>query len=68
MRFPKGKKIKQGDFVIDSAKEDVPSGREARLAAKERAMRRTKINAELLNDESNDLVPDVRKAEVQYKV
>ncbi|XP_073141469.1 uncharacterized protein [Henckelia pumila] len=30
-------------------------------------MRRTKINAELLNDENNDLVPDIRKAEVQYK-
>ncbi|XP_073065792.1 uncharacterized protein [Primulina eburnea] len=67
VRFPKGKKIKQGDYVIDSAIEDVPSGKEARLAAQDRAMRRTKINAELLNDENNDLVPDIRKAEVQYK-
>ncbi|KZV22761.1 hypothetical protein F511_05393, partial [Dorcoceras hygrometricum] len=67
VRFPKGKKIKQGDYVLDSANEDVRRGREARLAAKERAMRRTKINAELLNDESNDLVPDIRKAEVQYE-
>ncbi|XP_075501820.1 uncharacterized protein LOC142539933 [Primulina tabacum] len=67
VRFPKDEKIKQGDYVIDSVDDDVSSGKEARLAARNRAMRRTKINAELLNDESNGLVPDIRKAEVQYK-
>ncbi|PIM97569.1 putative protein involved in protein-protein interaction, contains polyproline-binding GYF domain [Handroanthus impetiginosus] len=67
VRFPKGKKSKQGDYVTESVGEDIPSWKDPRLAARDRAIRRNTITAELLNDENNDLVPDIRKAEVQYK-
>ncbi|KAK6156849.1 hypothetical protein DH2020_011097 [Rehmannia glutinosa] len=67
VRFPKGKKLKQGDYVTDSLGEDIPSWKNPRLAATDRAIRRNKITAELLNDENNDFEPDIRKAEVQYK-
>lgn len=68
MRFPKGKKVKQGDYVTDSLGEDAASQKAARLAARDRAVRRTNITTELLNDEINDSVPDISKAEVRYKV
>ncbi|KAG8368679.1 hypothetical protein BUALT_Bualt15G0070800 [Buddleja alternifolia] len=67
VRFPKGKKLKQGDVVTDLFGEDVTSRKDARLAATDRAMRRNKITAELLNDENIDLGTDIKKAEVEYK-
>ncbi|KAI3445729.1 hypothetical protein Pfo_002394 [Paulownia fortunei] len=66
VRFPKGKKLKQGDYVTDSLGADIPSWKDPRLAARDRATRRNMITAELLNDENNDFVPDIRKAEVRY--
>lgn len=67
MRFPKGKKLKQGDYVIESASEDIPGWRNPRLAAQHRTAHRNSITAELLNDENN-VVNDIRRAEVQYEV
>ncbi|KAK9286794.1 hypothetical protein L1049_015199 [Liquidambar formosana] len=54
VRFPKGKKVKPGVEVVDTAKPvDGPSDRmEPRLAAKERAKRRNQITAELFCDDS----------------
>ncbi|KAL3814415.1 hypothetical protein ACJIZ3_015683 [Penstemon smallii] len=68
VRFPKGKKLKQGDYVPVSKGEDVISNmKDARLISRERAMRRSKITTELLNDEITENAPDIRKAEVKYK-
>ncbi|KAK4438191.1 hypothetical protein Salat_0153300 [Sesamum alatum] len=67
VRFPKGKKVKQGDYVTDSLGEEIPSWKDPRLAARDRSIRRSKITAELLDDENNDLLPDIRKAEVRYE-
>lgn len=67
VRFPKGKKVKQGDHVLEPS-EELPGWKDPRLAAKDRAIRRNKFTSELLNDESNDFVSDVRKAEVEYEV
>lgn len=53
--------------MTDSFGEDIPSWKDPRLAARDRASRRNKITAELLNDENNDFVPNIQKAEVQYK-
>lgn len=65
--------MKQGDYVTDPLGENIPSGKDPRLAARDRAVRRNKITEELfnekfLNDENYGFVPDVRKAEVQYQV
>ncbi|KAL2537042.1 CD2-binding protein-related [Forsythia ovata] len=68
VRFPKGKKVKSGDYVFeDSLSKDVPNWSDPRLAAKERTMRRSKIAEELLDDENRDFLPDITKAEVHYK-
>ncbi|KAL3620930.1 hypothetical protein CASFOL_035842 [Castilleja foliolosa] len=66
-KFPKGKKIKQGDYVMDSSGGEIPSWKDARSAASIRAVRRNKVPPELINVENTDLVPDVKKVEVQYK-
>ncbi|GFP98695.1 cd2 antigen cytoplasmic tail-binding protein 2 [Phtheirospermum japonicum] len=65
-KFPKGKKIK-GEYVIDSLGGEIPCWKDPRSAASVRAVRRKDVPPELLNVENTDLVPDVRKAEVQYK-
>ncbi|KAL7157169.1 hypothetical protein ABFS83_02G059800 [Erythranthe nasuta] len=67
VRFPKGKKVQQGDYVKNSLGEDTAIKKKALLAAKDRAVRRSNITPELLDDEYKDFVPDVRKAEVHYK-
>ncbi|XP_051147199.1 uncharacterized protein LOC127262527 [Andrographis paniculata] len=67
VRFPKGKKLKQGDYVTESAAEVIPGYKDPRLAAKDRATRRNKITEELLNDEHSDYTNNIRKAEVHYK-
>ncbi|KAL6494570.1 hypothetical protein OROGR_031370 [Orobanche gracilis] len=67
VRFPKGKKINQGDHMVDSLVEDIPRWKDPKSAASDRAVRRSIITAGLLRDEHNDLFPDIRKAEVQYK-
>ncbi|XP_059309458.1 uncharacterized protein LOC132060432 [Lycium ferocissimum] len=67
VRFPKGKKVKQGDNTVDG-REDKPSGwRDPRLAAKERSVRRNQITAELLDEENEGEVADISRAEVEYE-
>ncbi|XP_009628293.1 uncharacterized protein LOC107759438 [Nicotiana tabacum] len=66
VRFPKGKKVKQGDNTIEG-REDLPSGwRDPRLAAKERSVRRNQITAELLDEENEGEIADISRAEVEY--
>lgn len=69
LRFPKGKKLKQGDQVPVVQKpdeeEDVQPETEAQIAARERALRR-KMNT--LIEEDTDMLHDISVAEVQYKV
>lgn len=68
VRFPKGKKAKQGDTTIDGC-EDKPSGRtDPRNAAKERSARRNQITAELLDEENEGEIADISRAEVEYEV
>ncbi|KAL8097491.1 uncharacterized protein LOC141686862 [Apium graveolens] len=68
VRFPKGKKVKQGDQVPVIQKpdeeEDVQPETEAQIAARERALRR-KMNTPI--EEDTDMLHDISVAEVQYK-
>ncbi|KAL8521106.1 hypothetical protein ACS0TY_011595 [Phlomoides rotata] len=64
VRFPKGKKVKQGDYVVDP--ENIPSGEGFRVAAKDRAILRNKIPKELFDGYSG-FVPDVKAVEVKYQ-
>ncbi|CAN4090340.1 unnamed protein product [Withania somnifera] len=67
VRFPKGKKVKQNDNTIDGH-EDKPSGcRDPRAAAKERAERRKQITKELIDEENEDEIADISRAEVEYE-
>ncbi|KAG5608668.1 hypothetical protein H5410_019949 [Solanum commersonii] len=67
VRFPKGKKVKQGDNTIDG-REDKPSGRtDPRTAAKERSVRRNQITVELLDEENEGEIADISRAEVEYE-
>ncbi|KAK3414159.1 hypothetical protein EUGRSUZ_I02666 [Eucalyptus grandis] len=71
VRFPKGKKVKPGDeaavkrpVVEDKAPSDA---KDARLAAKERASRRSQITAELFSEDSRGGANDISSAEVAYE-
>lgn len=72
MRFPKGKKVKQGDYVIDAVGEDIPVPKNPRLVARDRAVVRNKFEKQLAEEytdaETFGFATDVRKAEVQYQV
>lgn len=72
MRFPKGKKVKPGDeVVVDKGKavDDGPSDlADPRLAAKERANRRSLMTFELCSEESRGIINDISAAEETYKV
>ncbi|KAI5602878.1 hypothetical protein BDE02_01G183100 [Populus trichocarpa] len=66
VRFPKGKKVKSGDEIVDRSKagEEGPSERkDPRLAAKERAILRNEITAQIFSEDTND--PSA--AEVAYE-
>ncbi|XP_057803989.1 uncharacterized protein LOC131019456 isoform X2 [Salvia miltiorrhiza] len=72
VRFPKGKKVKQVDYVKDATpEEDIPVAKDPRLAARNRAVSRSKIEKVLAEDytdaETFGFATDVRKAEVQYQ-
>ncbi|KAF3660358.1 hypothetical protein FXO37_13528 [Capsicum annuum] len=68
VRFPKGKKAKQGDNTIDGY-EDKPSRlTDARAAAKERLERRNQIKRELIDEEIEGEIADISRAEVEYEV
>ncbi|XP_039157883.1 CD2 antigen cytoplasmic tail-binding protein 2 isoform X1 [Eucalyptus grandis] len=71
VRFPKGKKVKPGDeaavkrpVVEDKGPSDA---KDARLAAKERASRRSQITAELFSEDSRGGANDISSAEVAYE-
>nr|GMD92840.1 CD2 antigen cytoplasmic tail-binding protein 2 isoform X2 [Ipomoea batatas] len=67
VRFPKGKKLKRGDYVVDG-KEELPSGwKDPRLAAKERAMRRSQITADLLDEGNRGMIHNIALAEEAYE-
>ncbi|PHU17184.1 hypothetical protein BC332_12879 [Capsicum chinense] len=67
VRFPKGKKAKQGDNTIDGC-EDKPSRlTDARAAAKERLERRNQIKRELIDEEIEGEIADISRAEVEYE-
>ncbi|KAG5229221.1 CD2 antigen cytoplasmic tail-binding protein [Salix suchowensis] len=66
VRFPKGKKVKTGDETVDRSKaeEEGPSERkDPRLAAKERALLRNEITAQIFCEDTND----ASAAEVAYE-
>ncbi|GMP39025.1 hypothetical protein CsSME_00010030 [Camellia sinensis var. sinensis] len=70
VRFPKGKKAKPGNEKVDVWKpsEDLTSEQvDARNAAKERAMQRNQITAELLSEENRGMLHDISAAEVRYE-
>ncbi|XP_059648066.1 uncharacterized protein LOC132294287 [Cornus florida] len=70
VRFPKGKKVKPGVEVVDLRAEDGPSSKlkDPRLAAKDRATRRSKMTTELFSEENRGMLPEISAAEVQYEV
>ncbi|KAK7412132.1 hypothetical protein VNO78_03580 [Psophocarpus tetragonolobus] len=72
VRFPKGKKVKTEDEVVD--KENVEEGKVdlmnpqiAAKAAKERAKHRNKITAELFSEGTGGIINDLSAAEVTYE-
>ncbi|KAL3538632.1 hypothetical protein ACH5RR_001998 [Cinchona calisaya] len=69
IRFPKGKKVKTGDYVVDDQhKEDGPVRlQDPQLVAKERRKRRSQMAADLLEEENRGMLPDITRAEVQYE-
>ncbi|XP_047318436.1 CD2 antigen cytoplasmic tail-binding protein 2 homolog [Impatiens glandulifera] len=69
VRFPKGKKVKPGNDVVDLRKNSENAGpqNEAHLAAKERSRQRNQMTTDLLIDEGDQL-PDISAAEVRYEV
>ncbi|KAK8656463.1 hypothetical protein V6N13_098413 [Hibiscus sabdariffa] len=67
VRFPKGKKVKPGEAVnrveIEDGSGDLT---DPRLAAKERAKRRSQITTELFAEDGRGMLHDVSAAEVSY--
>ncbi|KAG6409155.1 hypothetical protein SASPL_132189 [Salvia splendens] len=72
VRFPKGKKVKQGDHVAGAALgDDAPVAKDPSIAARNRAVRRSKfqkvLTEEYADAETFGFATDVRKAEFQYQ-
>ncbi|KAK7246757.1 hypothetical protein RIF29_41627 [Crotalaria pallida] len=74
VRFPKGKKVKQGDEVDVKQKfegeedaDDLINPLVAKNAAKERAKRRNRIAADLINEENVGVLEGLSDAEVSYE-
>ncbi|KAI5661401.1 hypothetical protein M9H77_20724 [Catharanthus roseus] len=69
VRFPKGKKVKTGDHVVDERyNNDVPIKlTDPRIAAKERAKRRSEIADEMFDQDNRGMIHDISRAEVQYE-
>lgn len=68
VRFPKGKKVKTGDFVVDDNEDGPIRSQEPQLVAKERRRRRGQMGDDLLEEENKGMLPDITRAEVQYEV
>ncbi|KAK7331708.1 hypothetical protein VNO80_28445 [Phaseolus coccineus] len=72
VRFPKGKKVKSGDEVVEEGnveegEVDIMNPQVAAKAAKERANRRTQFTAELLSEGTGGIGIDFSVAEVTYE-
>ncbi|ESW20410.1 hypothetical protein PHAVU_006G206700 [Phaseolus vulgaris] len=72
VRFPKGKKVKPGDEVVDKGnveegEVDIMNPRVAAKAAKERANQRNQFTAELLSEGTGGIGIDFSVAEVTYE-
>lgn len=69
VRFPKGKKMKTGDYVVDEQQsEETPDKlSDPRSAARERAKRRSEMAEEMFDDENRGIIHDISRAEVQYE-
>ncbi|XP_020222455.1 CD2 antigen cytoplasmic tail-binding protein 2 [Cajanus cajan] len=72
VRFPKGKKVKSGDEVLE--KENVEDGgvdltnpQIAAKAAKERAKQRNQITAELFSEDTGGILNNLSAAEMRYE-
>lgn len=67
VRFPKGKKVKEGAGKLDivGTEADTSTFSDPRLAAKERAIRRTAMTTSLFNEESSTI--DISAAEIKYE-
>lgn len=70
VRFPKGKKIKTGETVVDEQHDKVIPDKLAdpQSAALERAKRRSEIAEEMFDDDNRGIIHDISRAEVQYEV
>lgn len=74
VRFPKGKKVKPGDEIVEivnvpaNVEEDESDLTNPRAAAKERAKRRSQFTSELFREETGAILNDVTAAEMRYEV
>ncbi|GMI88356.1 hypothetical protein like AT5G09390 [Hibiscus trionum] len=68
-RFPKGKKVKPGEEVPNRVdiEDDAGDLKNPRLAAKERAKRRSQITTELFAEDGRGMLNDVSAAEISYE-
>ncbi|XVF44751.1 hypothetical protein PTKIN_Ptkin02bG0149300 [Pterospermum kingtungense] len=69
VRFPKGKKVKPGEKAVNRVDVEDGSGdlKDPRIAAKERAKRRSQITTELFTEDGRGMLPDVSAAEATYE-
>ncbi|XP_021282695.1 uncharacterized protein LOC110415299 isoform X2 [Herrania umbratica] len=69
VRFPKGKKVKPGEEAVNRVDVEDGSGdlKDPRLAAKDRAKRRSQITTELFTEDGRGTLNDVSTAEVAYE-
>ncbi|XAR53058.1 hypothetical protein NMG60_11021453 [Bertholletia excelsa] len=73
VRFPKGKKVKPGDEKVDvfqPSDDGASEWSKPHLAAKERAMRRKQTTgeaAQIIPEESSEMLHDISAAEVHYE-
>lgn len=73
VRFPKGKKVKPGDEVVDKGnveegEVDLMNPQVAAKAAKERANLRNQFTAELFSEDTGGIGIDLSVGEVTYEV
>ncbi|XP_057976543.1 uncharacterized protein LOC131163802 isoform X2 [Malania oleifera] len=70
VRFPKGKKVKPGEEAVGATQTGDGSkewNADPRLAAKERANRRSQMTTELCSEEGRGILHDISAAEVNYE-
>ncbi|KAK7328155.1 hypothetical protein VNO77_22252 [Canavalia gladiata] len=70
VRFPKGKKVKQGDEVVDKGnveEEGADDLLNPQVAAKERAKQRSRMTAELFSEDARGILNNISTAEETYE-